>query len=93
MDKAFFSGQIIFGDLTHLTIFTPKTILQILNFYSFSNIKCYSVNPLSDGLKGFVRRFIWKIAISVVRILKRIESGKNQEIWTENIICTAIKNV
>ena len=89
--QGLFSRQVIYGDLTHCTIFTPNTIRQLLQLFKFSNIKCYNTNPIYGGLKGVIRWIIWNLVTLAARFVRWIETGKKQSVWTENFICTAKK--
>lgn len=89
--QGLFARQVIYGDLTHCTIFTPGTIRQLLHLYKFSNIKCYNSSPIYRGLKGIIRRITWNFVTFLARFVKRMETGKRQVLWSENIICFAEK--
>ena len=78
----------IYGDLTHMTIFNPGSLLQLLTLSGFDQIEFFETGPAPMGLTGRLRahrpRSVIRGAASLVR---RIETGKLQRIWTENMIC------
>lgn len=45
--EGLFPGQVIYGDLTHLCIFTESSLRQVLSLYGFSNIAVYETSPSS----------------------------------------------
>jgi SAM-dependent methyltransferase len=86
-----FPGQVIYGDLTHMTIFTPQTLAQLLRPAGFVDLTFYETGPIPIRLRGKLDVALWtaiKLAASAVR---RIETGKRQTIWTENFICRAFR--
>lgn len=86
-----FSGQVVYGDLTHLTIFNPGSLEQILKLWGFHNFKFYETSPIAVNYKGKVRLYLWKLITYLEYLSKRIETGKVQKIWTENFICVCEK--
>jgi len=89
--EGLFSRQIIYGDLTHQTIFTPSSLSQLLRLEGFEPVAITETAPLSNGLKGILRTIIWSIVRFRVNLLRKIEAGKTQKVWTENFICLAKK--
>jgi len=91
--EGFFPGRIIYGDLTHLTIFNPTSLLQILLNTGFKEIKFFEVSPVAKNIKGIVRLVLWKIIRSIIRISKIIETGSVGRILTQSFMCVAKKNL
>lgn len=52
------SGQIIYGDLTHQTIFTPNSITQLFSNIGFNNLSFIENAPVRKNLSGFIRAAI-----------------------------------
>ena len=86
-----FPGQVIFGDLTHQTIFTPESLSQLLRSVGFVNLSFYETGPIPIRLRGKVDVVLWSTIKAVASALRQIETGKRQSIWTENFICRAFK--
>lgn len=80
------SGQVVFGDLTHLTIFTPNSLQQLLRRTGFRDFRFYETGPVPVGARGVVRTGLWRAIRTVAAAVHRIETGKSQTIWTENMI-------
>ncbi|MHC4757358.1 MAG: class I SAM-dependent methyltransferase [Planctomycetota bacterium] len=89
--QGLFPNQIIYGDMTHVTTFNPESLRQILNLHGFSNIEIHETGPVAKNISGCVRLFLWKIIRQIVILIRRIETGKKQTIWTENMICSCQK--
>ncbi len=89
--QGIFPHQVIYGDLTHLTIFTPASLGQILRFAGFDEIKFQETGPVPENIKDKIRVILWKLIKLVANTVRRIEAGKTQEVWTENIICCCRK--
>jgi len=86
-----FPAQVIYGDLTHLTIFTPQSLNQLLGATGFVNLAFYETGPIPIRLRGKVDVALWSAIKMLANSVRRIETGKRQTIWTENFICVARK--
>jgi SAM-dependent methyltransferase len=85
-------GQVIYGDLTHMTIFTPESITNLLRLSNFEQIVFYETGPAPIDLKGRVRGCLWQMIRTMANIARLVETGKKQPIWTENLICCCRKS-
>ena len=85
--EGLFARQIIFGDMTHLTIFTPNSLRQLLQRAGFDDFRFYETGPIPKGPIGLARTVLWKGLRGLANAVRRIETGKSQSIWTENMIC------
>lgn len=86
--EGLFPRQIIFGDLTHLTIFTPSSLQQILREIGFQEFQFFETGPAPKNLSNRLRIFIWGLIKIMANMVRRIEANKSQAIWTENFICS-----
>jgi 2-polyprenyl-3-methyl-5-hydroxy-6-metoxy-1,4-benzoquinol methylase len=86
-----FSGQVIYGDLTHMTIFTPQTLAQLLRAHGFDAFTFCETGPIPLRLRGRLDVALWSAVKAVVNVVRYVETGKRQPIWTENFICRAFK--
>jgi len=91
--EGLFPRQIIYSDLTHLTIFTPDSLRQLLAMAGFDDFGFYETGPAPINIKSRLRLFAWKLIKAVANTVRRIETGKSQSVWTENIICCCRKPV
>jgi 2-polyprenyl-3-methyl-5-hydroxy-6-metoxy-1,4-benzoquinol methylase len=81
----------IYGDLTHLTIFNPNSLTQLLILTGFNEIKFYETGPEAKNFTGLIRLFLWKIVKGVVKAVRIIETGGSEKILTQDFICAARK--
>jgi SAM-dependent methyltransferase len=86
-----FPRQVIYGDLTHLTIFTPESLGQFLRTIGFVDLTFYETGPIPIRVRGKVDTVLWAVIKRVANTIRSIETGKRQTIWTENFICRAFK--
>jgi 2-polyprenyl-3-methyl-5-hydroxy-6-metoxy-1,4-benzoquinol methylase len=85
------SRQVIYGDLTHVTVFTPQSLAQLLRPTGFGELAFYETGPVPIRLRGRLDAALWSAIKGVANLVRRIETGKRQSIWTENFICVAFK--
>ncbi len=81
--------QVIFGDLTHLTIFTPESLAQLLRPCGFASFEFYETGPIPIRLRGKLNVALWSLIKVAANTVRAVETGKRQAIWTENLICLA----
>jgi 2-polyprenyl-3-methyl-5-hydroxy-6-metoxy-1,4-benzoquinol methylase len=85
--QGLFPNQVIYGDLTHLTVFTPESLRQLFSLAGFTDFKFQETGPVGKNLYGKVRLMLWKVIKKLASGIRKIETGKSQDIWTENMIC------
>ncbi|MEJ2105279.1 MAG: class I SAM-dependent methyltransferase [Ignavibacteriaceae bacterium] len=85
------SPNLIYGDLTHLTIFTPNSALQILKVVGFDKIAFIETGPTRKNLNGLMRLILWKIIKFGNNIKRLVETGSTEKILTQNFIGVAQK--
>jgi len=90
--EGLFPQHIIYGDLTHLTIFNPNSLGQILRLTGFNKIEYYETGPTSKNFNGLIRLMLWKIIKLVVKSVRIIETGGSEKIITQDFICIAHKD-
>jgi SAM-dependent methyltransferase len=84
-------GQVIYGDLTHKTVFTPESLGQLLWPVGFTSLRFYETGPVPLRLRGRLNVALWSAIKLAANTVRYIETGKRQAIWTENFICLAFK--
>ena len=89
--EGLFPRQIIYGDLTHMTVLTPGSMEQLLQATGFGDARFAECSPLTKGISGILRSAMWKLIKTGANAIRRIETGKYQNIWTENFITAAYK--
>ena len=83
--------EVIYGDLTHMTIFTPQTLGQLLRPAGFADLRFYETGPVPIGLRGKVDVALWATIKALANAIRHLETGKQQTIWTENFLALAFK--
>lgn len=91
--EGIFGMQIRYGDLTHETAFTPKSINQLLTTIGFTQIVCYEDKPIVHGVKSFVRRVLWELLTLKFRLLAMAETGTTNNILSRNMLVVAKKTL
>ena len=89
--QGLFSGQVIYGDLTHCTVFTPESLSQALRLAGFDHIVFDETGPVPMTVTGAVRLLLWRGIKRAANFIRLVEAGKRQSIWTENVICACRK--
>lgn len=85
------ANRIIYGDLTHITIFTPNSVLQILKLVGFNEVKFLESEPFAKNVNGAIRLLLWKIVKLFLNVIRLIETGGTEKILTQNFIGNAKK--
>ena len=86
-----FARQVIYGDLTHMTVLTPNSLAQLLRPVGFADFGFYETGPIPIRVRGKLDVALWAGLKAVANTIRYIETGKRQAIWTENFICRAFK--
>lgn len=89
--EGLFASQVIYGDLTHLTIFSEGSLSQLLTLTGFEKLEFYETGPAPKDLKGRVRGLLWRMVKLFANSARIIESGETQRLWTKNLICCCRK--
>jgi 2-polyprenyl-3-methyl-5-hydroxy-6-metoxy-1,4-benzoquinol methylase len=85
--SALFGGQVIYGDLSHLTILNPNSLEQALLLTGFEQIEFFETGPVAVSFRTFLRKCAWSLVRAAARLARFAESAKWQDIWTENMVC------
>ena len=90
--EAMFKGGIMYGDFTHETFFTQRSLKQILSITGFSEVKTYSLRPIKHGLKSTIRHYGFCCYEIIYRVGILFETGSAANyIATQNFLAV-IKN-
>jgi len=89
--EGLFPRQIIYGDLTHLTILTPSSLQQLLEEVGFHDFRFYETGPVPKNMMGKLRLLLWQMIKFAANSVRKIEAGTSQAIWTDNMICCCSK--
>jgi 2-polyprenyl-3-methyl-5-hydroxy-6-metoxy-1,4-benzoquinol methylase len=84
-----YPNNVIYGDLTHLTIFNSNSLTQLLKFSDFEFIEFYETGPIPKNLKGTIGFILWNFEKFLFNIFRFIEVGKTEKYLTKEFICKA----
>jgi len=87
--EGLFGQRIRYGDLTHETCFTPKSMKQLLTPIGFREVQCLEDRPIVHGLKSFARRVLWDVGTLWPRVLLAAETGESRCILSQNMTVVA----
>ncbi len=82
--QGLFPNQVIYGDLTHLTIFTPGSLGHLLRRSGFGQLALRRDRPGAVRLRGQLDSMAWWAIRLLASFVRQVETGKRQTIWTEN---------
>lgn len=86
--QGLFPGRVAYGDLTHMTILTPGSLDQLLRAAGFQDCQFMETGPIpAKGVKRKIRRFLWRIIKGTANLVRIVETGTPQEVWTECMVC------
>jgi SAM-dependent methyltransferase len=86
-----FPNAVVHGDLTHMTIFSPDSLRQLLRVHGFDEFRFAETGPVPKNAAGLVRSALWAGVRMVAGLVRRIETGRTQPVWTENFLCSCRK--
>ena len=85
------SNSVVYGDMTHSTILSVDSIRQLLRLVGFNEMQFFETGPVAKNAAGFIRVVLWQFIRAMANALRMVETGRPQQIWTQNVICCARK--
>lgn len=89
--NGFNANKIIYGDLTHITIFNSNSLTQLLKFYNFETVEFFESGPIPKSVKGTVGFILWNVEKLFLNILRYVETGTTEKCLTKEFVCKAVK--
>jgi SAM-dependent methyltransferase len=89
--QGLFPNQVIYGDLTHVTIFTPGSLGHLLRRSGFDQLAFAETGPVPVRLRGRLDSTAWWAIRALASFIRQVETGKRQTVWTENFLCRAVR--
>lgn len=71
-----FGGGYRYGDMTHETSFTARSLRQLGNTAGFQSIDVYSCSPRAHGFISGARLGVWKVASAAMKTVLAAETGR-----------------
>lgn len=85
-----FGGAIRYGDFTHETWFTERSIRQLANAAGFSDVAAYPCRPPVHGWKSGLRLGVWRGFEGLMKVAYGAETGVTRgAILTQNLTFVA----
>jgi SAM-dependent methyltransferase len=86
-------GRILFGDATHESAFTHRSISHLLLASGFSRVECFEDAPKVHGPKSAVRALLWRAIRASLRLYLAAETGETGAgaIFTQNLLAVAYR--
>lgn len=89
--EAIFPGRLVYGDFTHLTIFTAASFGQLASATGFTHSEVFEKRIEVFGLKGFLMKTLWRLLRTLVFYLRALEESTAPKVMTANLIGVAKK--
>ena len=82
-----FVGNIRYGDMTHETSFTPRSIRQLAATAAFDGATIHPCNPPVHGIMSFLRSLIWRAASGGMKLCLAARTGQLRgDLVTQNVV-------
>jgi SAM-dependent methyltransferase len=89
--EGIFAGYVIYGDLTHQTIFTPNSLVQLLKLVGFKRVYCFENGPVAKDIKGLLRKIVWEIFKMIINVFRISEVGGRMKIISQDFYGVSYK--
>ena len=92
--EGIFGTRVLYGDITHKSAFTRRSMEQLLQIVGFKNIQCFEDKPILHGMQSSIRRAVWEIVSAYVFIAVGAETGnirRRNYIFSQNMLVIAEK--
>lgn len=67
--------RVLYGDITHKTAFTRRSMEQLLRTVGFTQVRCYEDKPIPHGFFSSLRRIIWEALTFAQMVFSAVETG------------------
>ena len=82
-----FGGALRYGDLTHETSYTPRSLRQLGAAAGFPTIEIYACPPPVHGFKSALRAAMWWVVAATMKVALIAETGQvHEHVVTQNIV-------
>lgn len=89
--ESLLAGRLFYGDLTHETAFTWRSIRQLCLLAGFKSVETYPQRPVIKGIKSFLRYCLWRVIECGLQIYLLAATGDAKGIFTQDFIFRAEK--
>ncbi|WBB81191.1 class I SAM-dependent methyltransferase [Micromonospora sp. WMMD882] len=83
-------GNIMYGDITHQTWFTQRSLAQLAAVAGFESVRFAACTPPVHGFRSLLRAGVWRAFSAVWKASLVAETGRVRgHIVTQNLVCVA----
>jgi 2-polyprenyl-3-methyl-5-hydroxy-6-metoxy-1,4-benzoquinol methylase len=83
-------GCVMYGDFTHQTWFTRRSVMQLAAVAGFDSVHVFPCSPVAHGLKSAARVLVWKSFSAGFKLALAAETGQLRgHIVTQNLTFVA----
>lgn len=85
--EAIFKGSIMYGDFTHETYFTKRSLIQLFKTFDFKTVDVFPAFYLGESFKARIAKFIFMSYVKFYKTLLYIDNAASVEFFipTQNI--------
>jgi 2-polyprenyl-3-methyl-5-hydroxy-6-metoxy-1,4-benzoquinol methylase len=80
------AGRIVYGDLTHETIFNESSLGQYLRAFGFTDLRFRETGPVPHSLPGRLRWIAWRGLRAVAQLVSLVQTGHCPAVLTAVIL-------
>lgn len=87
-----FSGHYQYGDFTHETLFTSRSLQQLGATVGFDRVEVHACPPVVHGWKSAGRLAVWKVVSGAFKLALAAETGaRSGHLVTQNVVAVMVK--
>ena len=86
--EAIFKGSIMYGDFTHETFFTKRSLIQLFKTFGFKKVDVYPVYNSGKTWKAKILKFVYLTYVEFYKLLLKVDNPASLEYFipTQNIL-------
>ena len=85
-------GHIMYGDITHETWFTRRSVAQLAAAAGFASVRAFACPPVAHGFASAARVGVWKVVNGLLTLALAAETGELRgHIITQNLTFVAYR--
>jgi SAM-dependent methyltransferase len=84
-------GHIVYGDLTHETIFNENSMIQFLRAFGFTKVEVSETGPIPHRAFGAIRFAGWRVIRLIAQLSSVIQTGRCPKVLTATLLASAEK--
>jgi 2-polyprenyl-3-methyl-5-hydroxy-6-metoxy-1,4-benzoquinol methylase len=84
-------GHIVYGDLTHETIFNENSMIQFLRAFGFHRVSVRETGPIPHSVFGAIRFAGWQVIRLGAQLSSVIQNGRCPKVLTATLLACAEK--